>query len=419
MGMTFAEKILARKAGLEKTVPGQIVFISPDHLLSHDNTSAIVGKIGEELKKYGVADPELNVIVLDHVVPASNDKTAIAHKKVRDYVKKYGIKHFYDVGRGICHQVIMEEGLALPGMIVVGSDSHTCSYGAIGCFSTGVDRTESAALILTKKTWLKVPSTIKIVLKGRLPRRVSAKDLVLKIISDIGADGADYRAVEFHGDTHDLTISERFTIANMGIEMGAKIAAFAVDDVTRAYLKSIGIDDDRYDAVWADSDAVYEKVLEYDLSALVPWVAKPHAVDNGVSVTDVAGIEIQQCLIGTCTNGRADDFRIAAEILKGKKVHPGVRLLLLPASQIILQDIIQDGTLATLIEAGGLILPTGCGPCLGAHQGCLAPGERCLSTSNRNFKGRMGCVDSEIYLAGPATVAATALTGNITDPRTV
>ena len=419
MGMTFAEKILAQKAGLPKVVPSQIVFMEPDHLLTHDNTSAIVGKIKNELNTYGVFDKNLSVIVLDHVIPAATEKHAKGHLAVREFVKKHQIKHFYDVGRGVCHQVVLEEGLALPGTVVVGSDSHTCSYGSVNCFATGIDRTEAAALMLTGKTWFKVPATIKINLKGKLPRGVSAKDLVLTIINDIGADGADYRSVEFHGDIHNLSISDRFTIANMGIEMGAKIAVFPVDETTRAFFRQKNIEPSAYNAVWADDDAEYEQILEYNLAEIEPRIAKPHAVDNGATVTEMAGLEIQQCLIGTCTNGRPEDFQAAATILTGKQIHSDCRLLILPASSTILDEIIQDGSLSTLVKAGATVLPAGCGPCLGAHQGALAPGERCLATSNRNFKGRMGCKDSEIYLASPETVAATALFGKITDPRTL
>ncbi|MBN1553021.1 3-isopropylmalate dehydratase large subunit [bacterium] len=418
-GMTFAEKILARKAGKTKVVPGQIVFIYPDHLLTHDNTSAIIGKISKDLEIYGLYNRDLPVIVLDHVIPASSDKTAKGHHSVRKFVQKYGIRNFFDIGRGICHQVVLEEGLALPGQVVVGSDSHTCSYGAVGCFSTGIDRTEAAALLLTGKTWFKVPISIKISLKNRLPATVSAKDFILKLISDIGADGADYKSVEFHGALEALSISDRITIANMGIEMGAKTAVFPVDEVTEEFFRHLNIDKNSYDPIWADEDAVYERCLTYDLSEIVPMVSKPHAVDKGVPVSDVLDLHVDQCFLGTCTNGRVEDFRNAATLLTGKTVHPDTRLLILPASRQVLSEIIHDGTLTALVEAGGVLLPPGCGPCLGAHQGVLAPGERCLSTANRNFKGRMGCPDAEIYLASPETVAASAIYGKITDPRTV
>jgi homoaconitate hydratase family protein len=417
MGMTFAQKVLARAAGLDHVVPGQIVAVRPDHLLTHDNTAAIIGKIGSDLEKHAVVRKDLPVIVLDHVVPAANEKTATGHKDVRAFVEKYGLENFYDVGVGVCHQVVVEKGHALPGTIIVGSDSHTCSYGAVNAFSTGIDRTEAAALLLLGETWFRVPASIKIRLEGRLRPPVSAKDLILTIIGDLTAGGANYQAVEFHGDVAALSIEDRFTIANMGVEMGAKIAVFPADRVTEDYLSSIGIDRSSYEPVWADPDAAYVRELVYDMSTIVPVVALPHQVDNVKPVTEVEGLEIQQALLGTCTNGRASDLRAAAAVLDGKKVDPGVRLLVLPASRAVLLDALADGTIEKLTRAGGVLLPTGCGPCLGAHQGVLAPGERCISTSNRNFKGRMGCKDAEIVLASPETVAASALGGRITDPR--
>jgi len=417
MKKTFAEKLLAKKAKLNEVVPGQIVTVRPEHLLTHDNTAAIIGKIGDELDKYGIVNPELSIIVLDHVVPAANEKTAANHKKVREFVKKFNIKNFYDAGEGICHQLTIEKGLAVPGTIIVGSDSHTCSYGALGVFSSGIDRTEAASLMLTGETWLKVPQTIKITLKGRLKFPVSAKDLILQIIGDIKADGASYKAVEFHGDIQNLSIEERITIANMGIEMGAKIAVFPVDELAEEYLDSVGVKRGSYEKIWADPDAEYIQKLEYDLSQLEPVVAKPHTVDNLAKINQVEGIAIDQCLLGTCTNGRLSDIKIAAQILKGKKVAENVRFLVLPASRSVLKDALKMGYIETLVEAGAMILPPGCGPCLGAHQGVLAPGEKCLSTANRNFKGRMGCNDAEIFLASPATVAVSGLYGQITDPR--
>ncbi len=417
MGKTFAEKVLAAKAGKSETGAGEIVVIEPDHLLTHDNTAAIVGKIGDELAEYGVARPEMPVIVLDHVIPAANEKTATNHKQVREFVAAHSLPNFFDVGVGVCHQVVFEKGFALPGKVIVGSDSHTCSYGAVGCFSTGVDRTEAAALLLRGSTWLKVPQTIKVTLAGELPAGTSAKDLVLTIIGDIGADGASYAAVEFHGNLAALTIQDRFTIANMGIEMGAKVAAFPVDEITRAFLEGIGADPDSYQPLWADDDATYILRLDYDLADIVPVVACPHTVDNVKPVSDLAGTPFQQYLLGTCTNGRLSDFEVAAAILDGQQVAAGCRLLVLPASRTIFEAALSSGVIATLSRAGAVILPPGCGPCLGAHQGALAPGERCLSTANRNFKGRMGCKDAEIYLASPETVAASAITGQLTDPR--
>jgi homoaconitate hydratase family protein len=383
----------------------------------HDNTAAIIEKISDEIEKYGIVDKNLPVIVLDHVIPAADEKTANNHKKIREFVKKYRIKNFFDAGTGICHQVVLEKGFAVPGSLILGSDSHTCSYGSVGAFSTGIDRTEAAALLLTGETWLKVPLSIKINLKGKLNNWVSAKDVILYIIGDVGASGANYCSVEFHGDLKQFSVSDRFTIANMGVEAGAKNAVFPADRITVEYLKSIGTNG--YTATWADSDASYFKELTYDVSKIQPMIACPHNVDNVKPVSELAGLEIEQCLIGTCTNGREEDLKIAAEILNGKKVSPNVRLLILPASKTVFENCLKDGTIEILSNAGAIILPSGCGPCLGAHQGVLAPGEICLSTSNRNFKGRMGCKESEIYLASPATVAASAIYGEITDPRTV
>jgi homoaconitate hydratase family protein len=417
MGMTFAQKVLARAAGLGQVLPGQIVTVKPDHLLTHDNTAAIIGKIGDELDTYGVVRPDMPVIVLDHVTPAANEKTATGHARVREFVRKHDLPNFYNVGTGICHQVVVEKGHALPGRIVVGSDSHTCSYGAVNAFATGIDRTEAAALLLTGETWFRVPPTIKVTLEGELVRGVSAKDLILTIIGDVSAGGATYQAVEFHGNVGALSIEDRFVIANMGIEMGGKIAVFPFDEKTEEYLTSIGVDRSSYEPVWADPDAEYIRELRYDLAAIVPVVAMPHKVDNVRPVTEVEGLDIDQALLGTCTNGRLSDLRAAAAILHGKHVSSGVRLLVLPASREVLEAALADGTIATLVTAGGVLLPTGCGPCLGAHQGVLAPGERCISTANRNFKGRMGCKDAEIVLASPETVAASAIAGSITDPR--
>jgi homoaconitate hydratase family protein len=419
MGMTFVEKIFAKYSGEKKVVPGQIVTVKPDHLLTHDNTAAIIQKIQPELEKYGVYDTSLSIIVLDHVIPAASEKTATNHKVIREFVKKYGIKHFFDVGCGVCHQIVVEQGLALPGKLLLGSDSHTCSYGAIGAFSSGIDRTEAASLMLTGETWLKVPHSIKIILNGKLQPGVSAKDVILHIIGDISASGANYCSVEFHGDVDQFSVEERFTLSNMGVEMGAKNAVFPVDLITTKYLESIGISASQYSAISPDKDAVYSKELTYNLEEIPPVVAFPHTVDNVKSINEIEELEIQQCLIGTCTNGRLSDFQIAAKILKGHKIHPNVRLLILPSSRQVYLDALNEGIIDILVEAGGLVLPPGCGPCLGAHQGCLAPGERCLSTANRNFKGRMGCKEAEIYLASPATVAISAIHGKISDPRKV
>lgn len=417
MGKTFAEKILAHYGKKDDVVPGEIVTVHPDHLLMHDNAAPIIKKITADLDSYGICASNLPIIVLDHVIPAVDEKTATNHQLIRGFVKKYNLPFFYDVGEGVCHQIVVEKGLALPGMLLLGSDSHTCSYGAVGAFSTGIDRTEAAALLLTGETWLKVPKSIRVNLNGMMQPMVCAKDVVLWIIGQLGASGADYCSVEYHGDVAQFSVDDRFTIANMGVEMGAKNAVFPVDKITTKYLRGIGIEASKYTPVSPDPDAGYASTLDVPLEEIPPLVAVPHHVDAVKPVTEVAGIAIQQCLLGTCTNGRLSDLRVAARVLKGKTVHKGVRLLVLPASRQVYLDAVKEGYIDVLVKAGGLVLPPGCGPCLGAHQGVLAPGERCLSTSNRNFKGRMGCKDAEIYLAGPATVAASAIHGVITDPR--
>lgn len=417
MGKTFAEKILAMKAGLAEVVPGQIVTVRPDKLLTHDNTSAIA-KTFRKIGVKRVADPNMNVVILDHVTPAANETYAQSHKETREFVREQGIAAFYDIGEGICHQVLPEHGHALPGMLIVGSDSHTPLHGAFGAFATGIGRTEAAAVMATGEIWLRVPESMRIVVEGRMPERVSAKDLVLRIIGDIGADGADYKSVEFAGPAIEaMSVGSRMVLCNMAAEMGAKNAYVAPDAKTRAWLA--GRTQAPYQEIVPDPDATYVQVLTYDVSTLVPQVAKPHRVDNVVPVTEVAGLEINQALIGTCTNGRLEDLQAAADILRGKKIAPWVRLLVLPASREVLLEAIQAGIITDLVAAGATLLNPGCGPCLGAHEGCMAPGERTISTANRNFKGRMGSPEAEIYLASPATVAASALKGVLTDPRTV
>jgi 3-isopropylmalate/(R)-2-methylmalate dehydratase large subunit len=417
MGKTFAEKILALKAGLDETVPGQIVTVQPDKLLTHDNTAAIA----KTFRKMGVdrvANPDMNVIILDHVTPAANETYAQSHKETRQFVREQGITAFYDIGEGICHQVLPEYGHALPGTLIVGSDSHTPSHGALGAFAAGIGRTEAAAVMATGEIWLRVPESMRIVVEGTLPERVSAKDLVLYIIGDIRADGADYRSVEFAGPTVEaMSVGSRQVLCNMAAEMGAKNGFVAPDDRTRAWLA--GRTDRAYQEVHPDPDATYAHVLHYYVSELAPQVAKPHRVDNVVPVSEIAGTRIDQAVIGTCTNGRMEDLRAAAGILRGKLITPSVRLLVLPASRAVLLEAIEAGIVSDLLAAGATLLNPGCGPCLGAHEGCMAPGERTISTANRNFQGRMGSREADIYLASPATVAASALAGVIADPREV
>jgi homoaconitate hydratase family protein len=414
LGKTLTEKILGRKAGKEIQA-GEVVTVSPDIILSHDNAAAII----QEFRKLGlkrVRAPEKIVIVLDHIVPASEEKYAQNHKSIREFVAEQGIAHFYDINAGICHQVLPEQGFALPGKVIVGSDSHTPSYGAFGAFATGIGRTEVASIWATDEIWLRVPETIRIDIAGKLGPRVSAKDLSLKIIGDHTAEMANYKAVEFSGPAAgDFSVGARLTLANMSAEMGAKNGYFAPDGKTLKWLE--GRARGPFIAAASDPDARFESVLAYDLGPLEPQVACPHTVDNVKPVAAVAGKPVNQVLIGTCTNGRLEDLEAAAAILTGRKVHPSVRCLVIPASWEVYREALKTGTLAVLADAGCVILNSGCGPCLGAHEGILAAGEVCLSTSNRNFRGRMGHRDSEIYLASPATAAATAVAGRIADPR--
>jgi len=419
MGHTLVEKVLARKAGLASVVPGQIVTVRPDKLLTHDNTAAISKKFRSKRSGIGLermADPDISVIVLDHVVPAANETYAINHQIIREFVAEQGISAFYDIGEGICHQVLPEKGHAWPGAVIVGSDSHTPTYGAFGAFAAGIGRTEAAAVMATGQIWLRVPESLRIVVNGTLPDRVSAKDVILHIIGDLRADGANYCSVEFAGEAvREMSMASRMVLTNMAAEMGAKNGVVEPDEKTHAWLQ--GRVEHDYEEVHADPDATYERVVEYDVSGLVPQVAKPHTVDSVVPVTEVAGTPINQALVGTCTNGRLEDLAAAAEILRGKHIAPSVRLLVLPASREVLLAAIERGIVSDVVAAGATLLNPGCGPCLGAHEGCMAPGEVTLSTANRNFKGRMGSKEAFIYLASPATVAASALTGVITDPR--
>ena len=417
MGMTFAQKALARKAGLDEIAVGQIVEIEPDVCMSHDNTAAIAktfAKIGVDKVK----NPERFVVVLDHTVPAATEKYALGHKEIREFVQTQGIEHFYDAGVGICHQVLPEKGFALPGKLILGSDSHTTTYGAFGAFSAGIGRSEMAVLYATSKIWLKTPASFKIVVSGQLQAPVTSKDLILRIIGDLGADGALYKSVEYTGEAIDeMSVASRMVLSNMAIEMGAKNGYCAPDEKTLSFLEGRAAEE--YTPIHPDPDAEYERVVEFDASKLEPQVAKPHTVDNVVPVEEVAGTRINQALIGTCTNGRLEDLEAAAEILRGKHIASNVRLLVLPASREVLLAAIERGIVSDLVAAGATLLNPGCGPCLGAHEGCMAPGEVTISTANRNFKGRMGSKEAFIYLASPATVAASALTGVIADPREV
>ncbi len=414
MDRTFSEKVLGAKAG-KSVKAGEIVTVSPDYILSHDNSAAII----QEFRKLAidrVKCAEKIVIVLDHVVPASSEKYAQNHKDIREFVKEQKIPHFFDIHHGICHQVFSENGFALPGNLILGADSHTTSYGAFGAFSAGIGRSEAASVWATDEIWLKVPETIRIEMIGRLNSMIFSKDVILKIIADQGADRANYKAIEFDGPAvKDLSLASRLVMTNMAAEMGAKNGYFFPDEKVLTWLteKARG----EFAPIVSDPGANYEAVLVYDLSVIVPQVACPHTVDNVRPVTEVEGTPFHQAIIGTCTNGRAEDLKVAAQILRGRKVHPGIRVLVIPASRKEYLKALQDRDLEILVNAGCLVLNPGCGPCLGAHQGILAPGEVAISTANRNFRGRMGSRESAIYLASPATVAASALEGKIIDPR--
>ncbi|HBC80103.1 MAG TPA: aconitate hydratase [Bacteroidales bacterium] len=401
---TFAEKIFGANAGA-------IVFAHPDIILTHDNTASIY-KTFLKMGGQKVAYPEQILVVLDHNAPPPDAKLANQYQEIRDIVASQGIEKFYDAGRGICHQIMSYH--ARPGMLIVGSDSHTSTAGAFNAFAAGIDRTESAGIWKRGETWFRVPESIRINLKGNLQKNVYAKDLALWIIGMIGSDGANYMSVEYHGDgLKTLTISDRMTIANLASEMGAKNAVFPADEVLGEFL---GLNSQHAKGVWADDGAEYFSVLDIDLDQIVPVVAAPHNVDNVKTVSETAGIEVHEGLIGTCTNGRIEDLRIAAETLKGKKIKKGFQLNVIPASDKIFLQAIDEGLVTILIEAGASILTPSCGPCLGTGLGIPASGHTVISTANRNFTGRMGNKEAGIYLASPGTVAASAITGVITDP---
>ncbi len=412
MGKTLSEKILALKSGKGSVSAGEIVVARPDYVLSHDNAAAIsktFAKIGTDK----VEIPSHIVIILDHVIPASDAKNAENHKTIRAFVEKHKIPNFYDINYGICHQVLCEQGFALPGKLILGSDSHTNTYGAFGAFAAGIGRTEVAALWATGRIWLRVPETMKIILKGKFRKGVDSKDLALKIIGDIGADGALYKAVEFVGPlAESLPVSDRMVLCNLSAEMGAKNGYFLPNSDVLKYIDKIK--KDSFEIIKSDEDANFEKELVFDVTNLRPQIAKPHTVDNVVTIDELEHTKIDQVLLGTCTNGRIGDLEKAARVLKGRKIAKSVRMLVFPASWDIYRQAIENGTITTLVDAGAVIMNPGCGPCLGAHEGALADGEVCLSTANRNFKGRMGNPKASVYLCNPETAAASAAAGYIT-----
>jgi len=414
MGKTLAEKILSAKSDTEARA-GNIVVVRLDLVFVQDSTGPLTLRQFNETNLNIVRNPERTILFLDHASPSPTRELSNDHKFLRSFAREKDVI-LSDIEQGVCHQLVAESW-ANPGDIIVGADSHTVTAGALGAFATGMGSTDIAIAMALGKTWLRVPETIKVAVHGRLPKGVYAKDLILHLIGQIGADGATYRALEFGGETISIMpMSERLTIANMVVEAGAKVGLFPSDSVTKKYLRSQGRGE-HYIPLTPDPDANYESTIEIDAAQLEPTVAKPHTVDNTALARELKGVHIDQVFIGTCTNGRLEDIRIAASILKGKKRHPHTRLIVAPASQKVLLAALAEGYITTLIEAGATIVPPGCAACLGVHQGVLGDGEACLSTSNRNFKGRMGNPESIIYLASPATAAATAIKSEITDPR--
>ena len=416
MGMTMTQKILAAHAGLDFVQAGQLIEADLDLVLGNDITSPVAIHEMEKMKTNGVFDKDKIALVLDHFVPNKDIKSAQHCKCVREFASRHEISNYFDVGEmGIEHALLPEKGLTVAGDVVIGADSHTCTYGALGAFSTGVGSTDMAAGMATGKAWFKVPSAIRFELVGKPSKWVSGKDVILHIIGMIGVDGALYKSMEFTGEgIASLSMDDRFTIANMAIEAGGKNGIFPVDEKAIAYMKEHSSRE--FKVYEADEDAAYDETYTIDLSALKPTVAFPHLPENTKTMDEVGEVKIDQVVIGSCTNGRLDDLRTAAEVLRGKKVAKGIRCIIIPATQKIYLDAMEEGLLKVFIEAGAIVSAPTCGPCLGGYMGILAEGERCVSTTNRNFVGRMGHVESEIYLASPAVAAASAITGQISAP---
>ena len=417
MGMTMTQKILAAHAGLDSVEAGQLIEADLDLVLGNDITSPVAIKEMEKMKVEGVFDKDKIALVPDHFVPNKDIKSAEHCKCVREFAKRNEITNYFEVGEmGIEHALLPEKGLTVAGDVIIGADSHTCTYGALGAFSTGVGSTDMAAGMATGKAWFKVPSALKFTLTGKPSKWVSGKDVILHIIGMIGVDGALYKSLEFTGDgIRHLSMDDRFTISNMAIEAGAKNGIFPVDEAAAAYMKEHS--SRPYKAYEADADAVYDEEFTIDLATLKSTVAFPHLPENTHTLDEIGDIAIDQVVIGSCTNGRLDDLRTAAEVLKGRHVAKGMRCIIIPATQKIYMDAMEEGLLKIFIEAGAVVSTPTCGPCLGGYMGLLAEGERCVSTTNRNFVGRMGHVNSEIYLASPAVAAASAVSGKISGPE--
>ena len=414
MGQTIIEKILSSHSGQESRA-NDIVVARVDLVMGQDGTSPLAIRAFEDMGGAEVFSREKVAFVIDHSSPSPIEGVSRLHKLMREFSREKGFR-MYDIGEGVCHQLIPESGMVGPGSLVIGADSHTCTYGALNAFSTGVGSTDLAGGMISGRMWFKVPDTFKFVCNGTLPPGVYSKDLILYLIGDVTADGATYMSAEYTGEAVSaLTMEGRFTMANMAIEMGAKAGLMEADEKTFRWLERYT--DKKFIPASADKFGVYARVKEYDVSGLAPQVARPHRVDNVCPVDEVAGTPIQQAVIGTCTNGRLEDLRIAADIIRGRKVHRDVRLIVAPSSKTVYLDAMREGIIQDLVEAGAAVVTPGCGPCVGTHNGVPADGENVISTANRNFKGRMGNSNAFIYLASPATVAASALTGRISDPR--
>jgi 3-isopropylmalate/(R)-2-methylmalate dehydratase large subunit len=418
--MNITEKILAKASGKKTVAPGEIVDANVDALMIHDLTGPLAVESFKKIGAEKVWDNQKVVVILDHQIPAESVKAAELHKTMRQFAKEQKLR-IYDVGRGgICHQVMPEQGHVVPGAVIVGADSHTCTYGAFGAFATGIGSTEAAAVMTTGKIWFKVPSAIKIDVKGKFQKYVTPKDLVLNVIGKLGVDGAIYKSAEFTGPTMKaMSIAGRMTVCNMAVEMGAKNGIVEPDQTTKEFLQNRVKTLPDFAALKSDKDAQYECTLDVDVSKMEPQIACPSSVDNVKPISEVGNVIVDQAFIGSCTNGRLEDLRLAAEVMKGKKVKDGVRALVIPASQEVYKQALAEGLTEIFTEAGAMVCGSACGPCLGGHIGLLAADETCVSTSNRNFIGRMGSTKANVYLASPAVVAASALTGKITNPATL
>ncbi|MGC8816959.1 MAG: 3-isopropylmalate dehydratase large subunit [Candidatus Hadarchaeum sp.] len=414
MGKTITEKILGRASGADVT-PGDLIVAPIDACMAHDGTAPLAIRAFREMGAKRVWDPNRIALVIDHIAPSSSEGTSELHIMMRQFAAEHGIRLF-DVGEGICHQIMPEKGYVLPGRVIVGADSHTCTYGAFGAFSTGIGSTELAAVMVSGKLWFRVPETIKCVVNGRMPVGVTPKDVILRILGLIGADGATYKAIEFTGETiAQMSVSGRMTLCNMVVEMGAKNGIVEPDEKVRQFLQ--GRTQAEGDYLRSDPDAVYCDIIQISAEELEPLVACPSSVDNVRPIGEVEGIKVNQVFLGSCTNGRLEDLQEAARILRGRRVKEGVRMLVIPASREVYLEAMKTGLLQILAEAGCSIYGPGCGPCPGGHLGVLGRGEVCASTSNRNFVGRMGSKEAQIYLVSPLTAAASAVTGELTDPR--